>query len=313
MLRGGRAVGTAILCTALGISSCTSSAEGGFRTTAPGVSAFPVDVRAANGSVEIASRPARIVSLSATATEDLFAIRAGEQVVAADDQSNYPEDAPTTDLSGYEPNVEAILSYSPDLVVVSGDPGDLEPSLSAAGVPTLVQPAATDLNDAYEQIEELGRATGHLVEARRLVGSMRNEIGAIVGSVEIASPPPLIYHELDDTYFSVTSDTFIGHVYSALGATNIADAAKGAGGGYPQLSAEYIVEANPDLIFLSDVKCCDQTEATVAARPGWSHIAAVRRGAIIELDDDVASRWGPRVVDLFDVVASALSTERAAA
>jgi iron complex transport system substrate-binding protein len=304
MLRGGRAISATVLFGVL-VASCASAPDSASQVPVSEATPFPVEVRAANGRVEITARPEAIVSLSATATEDLFAIGAGDQVIAVDDQSNYPPEAPTTDLSAYEPNVEAILSYSPDLVVVAGDPGDLEPSFAAADVPLLLLPAATDVHQAYRQIQTLGRATGHAAEAHRLAASMREEILAIVTSIG-GSVPISIYHELDDTFFSATSDTFIGQVYSTFGMTNIADGAAGAGSGYPQLSAEYIIQANPDVIFLSDAKCCDQSAATVAARPGWDHITAVRQGRIVELDEDIASRWGPRVVDLFKAVASAL-------
>jgi iron complex transport system substrate-binding protein len=268
---------------------------------------FPVTIEGANGAVTIAERPERIVSLSPTATEMLFAIGAGDQVEAVDDQSNYPSGAPVTDLSGFEPNVEAIVSYEPDLVVYSTEPGDLGATFEGLGTPALQQPAATTLDDVYEQIAQLGDATGNVSEAEALVGRMRAEIESIVGSIEPPSEPVTFYHELDDTYYSVTSSTFIGQLYSLVGLENIADEAKGAGGGYPQLSAEYIVDADPDLIFLADTKCCGQSPRTVAKRPGWGRIAAVENGGVIPLDDDVASRWGPRVVDYLRRIAEAVA------
>jgi iron complex transport system substrate-binding protein len=268
---------------------------------------FPVTIDAANGAVSIAEPPKRIVSLSPTATEMLFAIDAGEQVEAVDDQSNYPPDAPMTDLSGFEPNVEAIVSYEPDLVVYSTEPGDLGTALEDLGIPALQQPAATTLDDVYEQIEQLGLATGNVSEAEAVVERMRAEIRSIVASIEPPFEPVTYYHELDDTYYSVTSSTFIGQLYSLVGLENIADEAKGAGGGYPQLSAEYIVAADPDLIFLADTKCCGQSSRTVSKRPGWDRIAAVENGGVIPLDDDVASRWGPRVVDYLRRIAEAVA------
>lgn len=266
---------------------------------------FPVTISAANGKITLEERPERIVSLSPTATEMLFAVEAGDQVIAADDNSNFPADAPTTELSGFEPNVEAIAGYDPDLVVVSAT-GQVVKALTTLGIPVLVQPAAADLDDSYEQILQLGIATGNENEAEALVDSMRSEIEEIVSSVPEFGSEPTYYHELDDAFFTVTSNTFIGQIYSLLGLRNIADRAQGAESGYPQLSVEYIVDADPDLIFLADTKCCDQSQQTVAERAGWDRISAVENDAVVELDDDIASRWGPRVVDFLRTVAAEL-------
>jgi iron complex transport system substrate-binding protein len=268
---------------------------------------FPVTVQGTNGAVTIESRPTRIVSLSPTATEMLFAIGAGEQVIAVDDRSNHPPEAPVTDLSGFEPNIEAIAGYEPDLVVFATETGDLGSSLEALGITALQLDAAATLEDAYGQIEQLGLATGHVEEAQTLVQRMRAEVSDIVAGTN-AVEGLTFYYELDDTYYSVTSKTFIGQLFELLGLENIADAVGKGSGGYPQLSAEYIVESDPDLIFLADTKCCGQSPETVAERPGWDRIAAVRSGGVIPLDDDVASRWGPRVVDLLREVAAAATT-----
>jgi iron complex transport system substrate-binding protein len=264
-------------------------------------------VKAGNGDITIDERPERLVSLSPTATEMLFAIGAGEQVVAVDEFSYYPPEAPTTNLSGAEPNIEAIARYEPDLVIASDDPGELAASLGALDIPLLVAPAAQTLDDSYDQIEQLGAATGNVANAADVVASMRSEIDALVESVPDFEEPPTYYHELDQTYFSVTSDTFIGQVYGLVGLRNIADEAKGAGSQYPQLSAEFIVKADPDIIFLADTKCCDQSAATVSKRPGWGEIDAVRNSAVVELDDDIASRWGPRIVGYLRAVVEAVS------
>jgi cobalamin transport system substrate-binding protein len=268
--------------------------------------AFPVAISAPNGDVTIPARPERIVSLSPTSTEMLFAIDAGPQVVAVDDNSNYPPEAPMTDLSGFEPNAEAIAGYDPDLVV-SDDPGDLQQALEALDIPVLGQPAARTIEDVYEEIDQLGVATGNVEEAGEVITDMRSEIESLVASVPEFEDPPTYYHELDATYFTATSTTFIGSVYGLAGLRNIADQAKGAASGYPQLSAEYIIDADPDLVFLADTKCCHESAATVADRPGWDQITAVRTGAVVELDDDIASRWGPRVVDFLRVVVEAVS------
>jgi iron complex transport system substrate-binding protein len=236
----------------------------------------------------------------------LFAIGAGDQVVAVDDQSNYPPQAPMTKLSGYQPNVEAIANHNPDLVVASNSPGNLLKSLGRLSLPALLEPAAKTLDDTYGQIEELGVATGHVSAARRLVARMKSKIDGLVASAPKFKRPLSYYHELDQTYFTVTSNTFIGQIYKLLGLRNIADRAEGASPGYPQLSAEYIIKADPDIIFLADTKCCGQSAATVAKRPGWDQTTAVKSGAVFGLDDDIVSRWGPRVVNFLQVVVRAL-------
>ena len=265
---------------------------------------FPVSITESSGAtVTIAHQPHRIVSLSPTATEMLFAIGAGTQVVAVDDQSNYPASAPITRLSGFEPNIEAIAGYTPDLVVAAEDAGGLVHGVGALGLPILLEPAAKTLDDTFAQVQQLGAATGHSAEADSLVASMRDQVRSFVSSLSKPARQLRIYHELDDTYYSVTSATFIGQVYKLLGLSNIADAATGAAPDYPQLSAEYIVASNPDLIVLADTKCCKQDVHSVAARAGWGVIAAVRSGQVVNVDDDVASRWGPRIIDFIRTVA----------
>ena len=255
------------------------------------------------------ARPERIVSISTVATEMLFAIDAGDRVVAVDSMSNYPAEAPATDLSGYQPNVEAILGFAPDLVVLSYDPGDVVAGLEAAGIATLLQGAAYTLADTYDQITALGAITGDVDEAAVLVADMQSEIADLAASVQERDEPLSYYHELDDTLYTVTSSTFIGEVYALAGLVNTADAADpdGSSWGYPQLSAEYLLDADPDLIFLADTRCCSQTAATVAERPGWETLTAVTNGAVVELDDDVASRWGPRIVDLLRVIVDSVN------
>jgi iron complex transport system substrate-binding protein len=290
----------AVVATALLLGGCADDTSG---TTEPAVSSAAYPVTA--GGITLAQRPERIVSLSPTGTEVLFAIGAGAQVVAVDDQSTYPEQAPRTDLSGFKPNAEAIAAKSPDLVVVSDDLDKIVDSLTKLKIPVLFAPAAKVLDDSYEQISQLGALTGHAAEATELRDRMRGEIDKIVKGVPARSTPLSYYYELDPTLYSLTSNTFVGSLLKLLGLTSIADA--GAKQDYPQLSPEALVKADPDLIFLADGKCCQQNAATVKARTGWSGITAVRSGQIVAIDDDIASRWGPRVVDLLRSVADAVA------
>ena len=254
--------------------------------------------------------PARIVSISTVATEMLFAIGADDKVVAVDSLSTFPVEAPVTDLSGFEPNVEAILGFRPDLVVLSYDPGDVVAGLEAAGVASLLQGASMTIADTYIQILALGEITAHAAEAAALVNAMQAEMSDLAASVTERDEPLSYYHELDDTLYTVTSATFIGEVYAMAGLVNAADPADadGSSWGYPQLSAEYLLDADPDIIFLADTKCCAQTAAAIAERPGWETLTAVSTGRIVELDDDVASRWGPRIVDFLRAIVDAVNS-----
>lgn len=290
-------------------------------TTSPAVTTSPTtDDDAATTSVADASPTTapddaddtatmRIVSLSPTHTEMLFAIGAGDLVVAADSFSNYPPEAAAvvTDLSAFEPNIEAVAGYEPDLVVVEGTNPGLIDQLEALGIETWVGSAAVTFDDVYDQLEQLGAATGNVAGAAEVVARMRTEIDEITASLPELDRPLTYYHELDPTYFSITSDTFIGYVYSQLGLRSIADLAEGSGGAYPQLNAEFILATDPDLIFQACTKYCAETAETMAARPGWDALSAIRDDLVFEMDDDVASRWGPRIVDYYREVAEAIA------
>lgn len=254
-----------------------------------------------------AATPSRIVSLSPSSTDDLFAIGAGKQVVAVDSYSTYPKQAPVTKLSAFTPNAEAIAKYKPDLVVLSGDTNHIADQLAKLHIKTLIEPAPSNLAGVYAEILQLGTVTGHTAGANAVVARMKRQIGAIVKTIPRPATPLTYYQELDQTYYSVTSHTFIGQLYSMLGLKNIADPA-GSTSDYPQLSAEYIIAANPDLIVLADTVCCGQSWKTVSERPGWGSVAAVKHHEVVAVDDSIASQWGTRVVNFFKAIGSAVKT-----
>lgn len=268
---------------------------------------FPVTITTPAGKVTVERAPRRIVSLSATATETLFAIGAGGRVVAVDEQSDHPRNAPRTALSGFTPNVEAIAAYRPDLVVIAYDPKGLSDALRRLGIAVVHHDGAKTLRGAYQQIRQLGAITGRSTQATALVSRMKRQIARVVASTRKRGAGLTVYHELTPDLYSAASNTFVGRVYGMFGLRNVADAADAAGFGYPQLSAEYLISASPDLIVLADSVCCAQRPATVASRPGWSRIAAVRSGSIAVVDDSIASRWGPRLVNFFRAISSAIN------
>jgi len=297
------AVALTAFALAGGLAACAGGSPEPTPTANQTAAAFPVTV----GGVTLEKRPEKIVVLAPTATEMLFALGAGSQVVAVDDYSTFPANAPRTELSAYKPNAESIVKYQPDLVVLSDDREGIVDQLKALKVPSFLTPAAATLDDTYKQLNDLGALTGHKDEAAALAGQIKSDIDKLVKDLPTRATPLTAYYELDQTYYSVGSKTFIGSLLSMVGVTNIADQSATADNQYPQLSAEAIVKADPDLIFLADTKCCGQSAETVAKRAGWSGIAAVKNGGVVELDDDIASRWGPRVVDLLRAMADAVA------
>ncbi|HTA08083.1 MAG TPA: ABC transporter substrate-binding protein [Streptosporangiaceae bacterium] len=268
-------------------------------------------VTTAGGTAHLSSRPDSIISLSPTATEMLYAIGAGGQVKAVDSDSDYPANAPHTKLSAYQPNAEAIAAYKPDLVIISNDINGITAKLTALSIPVLDLPAAPNVSSVYSEFTQLGAATGHAAEARTEDQKLKADVSQIVSSEPHRSAPLTYYFELGtDPYYSVTDSTFIGSLLSLLGMKSIADTASGAAaaGGYPSLSAEFILKSNPDYIILSDTGSTGggQSAATVSARPGWSVLTAVKDKHVVVLNADIASRWGPRIVQLLQTVAAGI-------
>ncbi|TDD15325.1 ABC transporter substrate-binding protein [Actinomadura sp. KC06] len=301
-----RPVRSLVAVMALGVVAFAGACGGDDGNTKDSTSgAKTVTVQAGNGAVKVPADPKRIVSLSPTHTETLFAIGAGPQVVAVDDYSNVPANAPRTKLSGFKPNAEAVIAYKPDLVVLSDDLNGIVKALEKVKVPVLLEPAASSLDEAYDEISDLGQATGHTEEAKKVVDGMRAEIQKTIAASS-KGKGLTYYHELDNQLHSVTSKTFVGQVYGLFGLRNIADAADKASGGYPQLSREYLLKQDPDLIFLADTKCCGQNAGTLGKRPGWSDLDAVKNNGVVELDDDVASRWGPRLPEFVKSIGDAV-------
>jgi iron complex transport system substrate-binding protein len=250
--------------------------------------------------------PKRIVSLSPTATEMLFAIGAGGQVTAADEYSNYPPQAPKTNLSGFTPNAEAIAAKNPDLVVLADDTKGIVSQLTALKIPVYLAPSAQRVEDTYGQITELGKRTGHSNEASALNEQIKNDLAKLVKDLPVRAQPLTYFYELDPSLYTATSKTFIGSLFGMAGLVNVADAADTSGTGYPQISAEALISANPDLVFLADAIMGENADK-VKARPGWESVTAVSKGQVYVLDADIASRWGPRVVDLMRAITGAVS------
>lgn len=272
-------------------------------------SKYPLKISSGGFTSTIPSKPKRIISLSPSATEIFYALGAGSQILAVDSYSNFPANAPVTALSAYEPNIEAIVEKKPDLVLLSASAvkaKEVRSALMKVGIPVVMESDPKTFKDVYAHNIILGRVTDNQSKAAKLNGDMRRSIKAIINKAKGKSGIRF-FHELDNTYYSATSETFIGKVYKDFGLVNIADAAAGADtSGYPQLSAEYLVKSDPQIIFLADAQYGESAE-TVSKRAGWSGISAVKNKKIVELPADITSRWGPRLVDFYAAIGQILS------
>jgi iron complex transport system substrate-binding protein len=281
------------------------------------VLALPFIVSSGAGA---ATKPSCVVSLSPTATETLYAIGAGPQVQAVDTDSDFPTTGlPKKRINAISPSVEAVVgicktsaahtSAKPDLVIIAYDANEIKQKLSAVGVKVVEQDAPTNLAGALAQIHQLGVLTGHVKRADTLAASIKTRINADIASIPKHPGKSLTaYYELSTKpYYSLTSSTFVGALLKDLGVVNIADAKNtSADAGYPQLSAEYIISVNPKMIFLADTLCCKESASTVAKRPGFSKVTAVKDHEVIGLSDDIASRWGPRLSVLMNQLTAAV-------
>ena len=245
------------------------------------------------------SSPKRIISLSPSITEILFEIGSGNQVIAVDNLSNYPNETPITDISAYDPNVEAISLLNPDLVILSYNIKNLKAALKKIGIETIYLPAPLNFEDILDQIDYLGLQTGNEDKAKKLISKMKNRMKTLQKLRENEKATK-IYHEIDPNYYSPSKFSFIGDIYQKLNYKNVANKADISNLGYPKLSPELIISENPDLIVLpgKDNKYVEK----VKLRPGWSYIEAVKKNNFLLTNNDIASRWGPRILNFASIL-----------
>ena len=218
----------ALVAGVTGCAQCPQQTEPPPGPVADPAASFPAKVSLpGQDSVTIAQQPKSVVSLSPTATETLFAIGAGEQVTAVDRDSTFPKQAPRTDINALNADAATVGSHDPDLVIAPESATELVNGLRAADVPVLVTPAAENLNQAYRQIEVLGKATGHGTQARDLTARMRGQIDELVRTTPKPDRPLTYFHEVSPDFYTATSRSFVGSVYSKFGLVNIADQAQG--------------------------------------------------------------------------------------
>jgi len=276
-------------------------------TPAAAESAFPVTITDDNGNdLTLEAAPQAIVALAPSFVEVLFEIDAGDAIVAADENTDAPPEADSIPkISGFAPSVEGIASYDPDLVLIFYEPGGLEDALEALGIPTAYLATPQTLDGVYEQIETLGTLVGRRDEASALVTDTRAEIEAIVAQLDGIDEGPSVFHELDVQLFTAGPGSFTDEIYSLLKVQNIAES---TGEPFPQMSAEAVIAADPEVIILADGAFGEMPE-TVAARTGWDSISAVENDRIYPVNGAILSRPSQRIADDIQELAELLYPE----
>jgi iron complex transport system substrate-binding protein len=270
---------------------------------------YPLTITDDRGKqVTFAEPPRRIVSVAPSSTEIVFALSAGDRLVAVDDFSDYPAEAKSLPkVGGFRTSPEKILSFQPDLVLAITT-GNLAPALEAQSQRVVVFDPV-DIEGVFRNISLLGAILDREADARRLVEGMRQRIAAVAERAKNATPKPRVLHELDASdptkIYVAGPGNFVDAMIAIAGGTNVA---AGAQSKFPQLSVEEIIRSNPEVIVLSDAKF-GATPEVVAARPGWSAIDAVRKSRLYPIDPDIVSRPGPRLADGVEAYAKLLHPE----
>lgn len=261
-------------------------------------------------TVTIHSRPQAIVPLSPSVTEILFAIGAGDQVVARTRHDNYPsqvESLPSVGgITAESVSIETLLALEPDLVI-AGSRRQLEivDLLAETGIPVYVF-APQSLDDVLATIRTLGEMTGNQSGAQAVIDDMQARIAAVQEKVERIPPDQRVtvfYEVWHDPLTTTSRATFIGELLELAGGTNIFADLEGA---YPHISDEQVIIRDPQVIVGPSSHAEQLTPEQIAMRPGWGDLAAVQNKAVYIIDGDIISRPGPRVVEALETLAAHL-------
>ena len=256
-----------------------------------------------NGSAQ------RVISMAPSNTEILFAIGAGGQVVGRDTLSDFPEEAkqlPDIGSTFQALNTEQIVSLKPDLVLAAeiNTPEQVK-QLEDLGLTVYYLKNPLTLEEMYSNLEIVAQLTGHEKEAATLIDSLKKRVAAVDKKIALISSRPNVFYELDATDpakpYTAGKGTFITQLIERAGGHNIAADLDG----YPQMSLEQVVNADPAFIILGDARYGVSPES-IAQRPGWENLSAVKNGQVFPFNDDLVSRPGPRLVDAFEELAKLL-------
>ena len=264
-------------------------------------------------TIQLAAPPQRIISLAPSNTEIVFATGAGSQLIGRDALSDYPAEAAKLTSIGSvldKLNTEAIVALKPDLILAAEiNSPDQVKTLQDLGLTIYWLPNPKTYDDLYQNLQTVGRLTGHLDEAQKLVDSLQARFAAVIDKVKGATTRPTVFYEIDGTDpikpWTPGPGTFLDTVITLAGAQNVGRMLKDP---YAQISSEELIKQNPDIIILGDTPY-GVTIDSIGQRAGWKSIAAVKSKAIYSFDDNLLSRPGPRLIDGLEQMAKLLHPE----
>lgn len=267
---------------------------------------FPITITDDLGhEVFIEERPQRIVSMTPSTTEILFALDLEEAMVGVTEYCNYPEAAITTEkIGGVDAGLEPVLAQEPDLVVCTTmNTKETVERLKELGIPVIVIDSSS-YDDIYPSISLLGEATGQAELAQEIVKSMKKEKEALQEKLALVKEPPLVFYEVwDDPFMSVNKDTFIGELILLAGGKNLTHDAAST---YPIVSIETIIDKNPQVYILPTGHGNIKRMRDIETRPGFEYIDAIIKDQVYFVDQDIISRPGPRVIEALEIFARAM-------
>jgi iron complex transport system substrate-binding protein len=276
----------------------------GATPVAASATVFPLVITDDAGrEVTIERSPTRIVSIAPSNTEMLFALGLDERIVGVDSFSTYPPEAGQKPQVGsyLEPDLERVVAADPDLILATeAHLGTVLPELDALGLPTVViEPK--DLDEVLSGMLLVGTIADTSPRAQQVVCELQARVDAVTDAVA-GAPRPRVFFELSPDLYTAGPGSFVDDLIDRAGGVNVA---AGAAEMWPQMSAEAVVAADPEVVLLADHEA-GVTAEQVAARPGWQGMSAVEQGRIVSLDSDLVARPGPRVVDGLEAIAAAL-------
>ncbi|SET05049.1 iron complex transport system substrate-binding protein [Salinibacillus kushneri] len=272
-------------------------------------SAFPVTITDDSGEeVVIEEEPERIISVIPSATEIIFGLDLGDKVVGVTDNDNYPEEVTEIEsVGGLELNTEKIISLEPDLVVADVNNGEAISQLREHGVNVLVL-GAQSLEETYEDIQTVGKATGAVEKADEVVGSMKEDVESVKSAVQDIPDDErkTVWIEVGEELFSAGSGTFLNELVETAGGKNIISDQEG----WPQVNEEEVIQANPDVIFLTYASYVENAVQKVKDRESWKDITAIKDDQVYPLNSDITERAGPRITEGLQMIAENLYPEK---